>query len=91
METSLTRCDVLDNGHVHLVDSMGSDLTVCNAARVSFNKETEWCSDQRAVTRLAETGSTYHEEDVRTLCEKDKKLLNACISRVLYSLIFAIK
>ena len=27
---------------VHLVDHMGSDLTVVNAARVSFNKESNW-------------------------------------------------
>lgn len=25
-----------------LISSMGSDLTVCNAARVSFNKESQW-------------------------------------------------
>ena len=66
---------VLDRGHVHLVDHMGSDLTVCNAARVSFNKETEWCQDEAAVTRLAETGSQYHKEDVLMLCDKDKKLI----------------
>ena len=69
------RENVLDNGHVHLVDKMGSDLTVCNAARVSFNKEAEWCSDEKAVMRLAETGSTYREEDVRTLCDRDVKLI----------------
>ena len=66
---------VLDRGHVQLVDHMGSDLTVCNAARVSFNNETDWCQDQKAITRLAETGSKYHEEDVRCLCDKDKKLI----------------
>jgi len=33
---------VLDNGHVHLVDHMGSDLTVANAARVSFDSESKW-------------------------------------------------
>lgn len=30
---------------VYLVDKMGSDLTVCNAARVSFAKETDWQYD----------------------------------------------
>jgi thymidylate synthase (FAD) len=30
--------NVLDKGFVHLIDSMGSDMTVVNAARVSFNK-----------------------------------------------------
>ena len=27
---------------VDLIDHMGSDLTVVNAARVSFNKESDW-------------------------------------------------
>lgn len=31
--------EVLDHGYVRLVDSMGSDLTVVNSARVSFDKE----------------------------------------------------
>jgi len=30
---------------VTLIDSMGSDLTVVNSARVSFNKKSEWDSD----------------------------------------------
>ena len=66
---------VLDKGFVDLVDHMGSDLTVCNAARVSFNKESDWCTDVDAVMRLGETGSSFHQEDVRRLCENDKKLI----------------
>ena len=66
---------VLDKGYVQLIDHMGSDLTVCNAARVSFNKETKWCVDEDVVTRLAETGSQYHKEDVRALCKDDQKLI----------------
>jgi len=31
-----------DKISVELIDTMGSDLTVVNAARVSFNKESEW-------------------------------------------------
>jgi len=38
----MNRVDVLDHGYVRLVDSMGSDLTVANAARVSFDKESDW-------------------------------------------------
>lgn len=34
-----TRIDVLDKGYVRLVDFMGSDLSVVNAARASFAKE----------------------------------------------------
>ena len=66
---------VLNKGHVDLVDHMGSDLTVCNAARVSFSKDTEWEIDEEAVARLKESGSSYHDEDVRKLSERDHKLI----------------
>jgi thymidylate synthase (FAD) len=33
------KINVLDKGYVRLVDSMGSDLSVVNAARVSYDKE----------------------------------------------------
>jgi thymidylate synthase (FAD) len=36
------KINVLDAGFVELVEHMGSDLTVVNAARVSFAKESEW-------------------------------------------------
>lgn len=36
------RIDVLDKGFVELLDHMGSDLDVVNAARVSFDKESKW-------------------------------------------------
>jgi thymidylate synthase (FAD) len=35
----MEKVDVLDKGYVRLVDVMGSDLTVVNAARVSYDKE----------------------------------------------------
>jgi len=38
--------DVLDKGYVRLVDTLGSDLTVVNAARVSYAKESHSLSDQ---------------------------------------------
>ena len=40
--TAQIKINVLDYGHVDLVDYMGSDLSVVNAARVSFNKESSW-------------------------------------------------
>jgi len=57
----------LDKGHVEYVDHMGSDLTVVNAARVSFAKTSEWETtengshklsqrDQRLIRYLAEHG-----------------------------------
>ena len=66
--------DVIDYEPVTFIDRMGSDLEVCNAARVSFDKETEWGVDQEAIERL--DGCVYHEEDVQILKEKDRKLLN---------------
>jgi thymidylate synthase (FAD) len=36
------RITILDSGYVEYVDHMGTDLTIVNAARVSFNKESEW-------------------------------------------------
>ncbi len=64
---------VLDKGHVELMDHMGSDLTVCNAARVSFNKESEWGVDFDAIARLK--SCPYNKDDVRLLKEKDEKLI----------------
>jgi len=55
---------VLDGGFVHLVDYMGSDLTVVNAARVSFAKESSW---------NGERSWTGAQKEV--LSERDKKLI----------------
>lgn len=45
METE-KRIDVLDKGYVRLVDTLGSDLSVVNAARVSYDKESEVFTDK---------------------------------------------
>ena len=42
----MTQVDVLDNGYVRLVDVLGSDLSVVNAARVSYDKESQEFSDK---------------------------------------------
>ena len=57
-----TKYFVLDHGHVDLVDYMGSDLSVANAARVSFNKESSW---EYADSHVP----------VRSLSDKDAKLI----------------
>jgi thymidylate synthase (FAD) len=46
---------VLDNGHVEYIDHMGSDLTVVNAARVSFDKRKEKFdeSDEKLIKYLS--------------------------------------
>ncbi len=47
--------DVLDKGYVRLVDTMGSDLSVANAARASYAKESKEISpsDARLIDFLA--------------------------------------
>jgi thymidylate synthase (FAD) len=40
------KINVLDKGYVRLVDSMGSDLSVVNAARVSYDRESEEINEQ---------------------------------------------
>lgn len=62
MKTTIThqKINVLDKGHVEYVDHMGSDLTVVNAARVSFAKTSEW-----------ETT----EDGARVLSQKDQRLI----------------
>ena len=69
----MSQVKVLDKGHVDYVDHMGTDLTVCNAARVSFNKESEWGLDFDAIERLK--SCPYNKDDVRMLKEKDEKLI----------------
>jgi len=67
MTTTPPKIDVLDKGHVEYVEHMGSDLTVVNAARVSFAKTSNWettengsrelsTRDQRLIKYLAEHG-----------------------------------
>ena len=56
----MNRIDVLDHGYVRLVDVLGDDLTVVNAARVSFEKESDHLSerDTRLLRYLAEHDHT---------------------------------
>jgi thymidylate synthase (FAD) len=62
MKTTIThqKINVLDKGHVEYVEHMGSDLTVVNAARVSFAKTSEW--------EITENGS-------RVLSKRDQRLI----------------
>jgi thymidylate synthase (FAD) len=60
----ITNVLVLDNGFVQYVDHLGDDLTVVNAARVSFHKESDWDSD-----------ANWKGMRLKVLSEKDKKLI----------------
>ncbi|AZS49207.1 thymidylate synthase [Bacillus phage vB_BpsS-140] len=57
---SLKRLDVLDAGYVILKDTMGSDLTVVNSARVSYAKQSFELSeyDIKLIKFLAREGHT---------------------------------
>jgi thymidylate synthase (FAD) len=57
---------VLTTGFVQYVDHMGDDLTVVNAARVSFNKESGWDGEQHWTGRITD----------RKLPERDEKLIS---------------
>jgi len=54
------KIQVLDHGHVELVDYMGSDLTVVNSARVSFDSQSDW---------------EEYDDGNEMLCERDEKLI----------------
>ena len=60
----MNKVNVLDAGFVELVDYMGSDLSVVNAARVSFNKESSWDSEPH-----------WSGSQERKLSAKDSKLI----------------
>jgi len=59
-KTTKNKIIILDKGHVEYIEHMGSDLTVVNAARVSFAKTSEW-----------ETT----EDGTRQLSQRDQKLI----------------
>lgn len=52
--------EVLDKGYIRLIDHMGSDLTVVNAARVSYAKQSAALTDKdiRLISFLAREGHT---------------------------------
>ncbi|WP_077736263.1 FAD-dependent thymidylate synthase [Bacillus sonorensis] len=54
------KIDVLDNGYVRLTNVMGSDLSVVNSARVSYDKESTDLSEKdiRLIKFLAREGHT---------------------------------
>jgi thymidylate synthase, flavin-dependent len=58
--TFIRKLDVLDQGYVRLVDHMGSDLSVVNSARVSYDRESRELTEQdiRLIKYLAREGHT---------------------------------
>ena len=56
----MNQIKVLDEGYVRLVDTLGSDLSIVNAARVSYDKETSEFGerDERLIKFLLREGHT---------------------------------
>jgi thymidylate synthase (FAD) len=56
----MNKINVLDKGYIRLVDVMGSDLSVVNSARVSYDKESQELTDKdtRLIKFLAREGHT---------------------------------
>jgi thymidylate synthase (FAD) len=56
----VTKIDVLDEGYVRLVDVLGDDLSVVNAARVSYDKEVKEFTDKdsKLINFLVREGHT---------------------------------
>lgn len=56
----MTKINVLDKGYVRLVDTLGNDLSVVNAARVSYDKEVEEFGpkDEKLIKFLIREGHT---------------------------------
>lgn len=56
----MNKLNVLEPGYVRLVDAMGSDLTVANAARVSYAKESKELNEKdiKLIQFLAREGHT---------------------------------
>ena len=45
-ETAIDAIPILDHGYVALLDHMGTDIDIVNAARISFNRESEGFDDR---------------------------------------------
>ncbi len=56
----MNQINVLDKGYVRLVDTLGNDLSVVNAARVSYDKESEefTTKDEKLIGFLVREGHT---------------------------------
>lgn len=65
---------VLDKGFVSLISHMGNDLMVVNAARVSFNKKSNFEYDIEGVVDQ-NGGTTRYQRGNPKLAEKDSKLI----------------
>jgi thymidylate synthase (FAD) len=75
LEKGMNKIEVLDKGFVSYVSHMGNDLTVVNAARVSFNKQSEYekIPNQNFMDDYGEADEHVPYKEVLSL--RDKKLI----------------
>jgi thymidylate synthase (FAD) len=74
MDSEKKKIDVLDAGFVRYLNHMGDDLMVVNAARVSFNKESEYDFDIEETVDF-ENRAIIEGRTNQRLKEKDSKLI----------------
>lgn len=67
------------------IDHMGSDLSVVNAARVSFGKKSEWESTEELVEVEVDGGVLVWPDAICRLSEKDTKLVHYLAKHEHYS------
>lgn len=63
---------VLDRGFVQYIDHMGDDLTVVNAARVSFNKESGWDGEKHWTGNIIDKKLSDRDEKLISYLAKNK-------------------
>jgi thymidylate synthase (FAD) len=69
--------NVLDHGEVRLRDKMGDDLAVIDAARVSFNKRSDWQYEyERAPDPTDPRETIITRKTIKGLKDADERLLN---------------
>ena len=77
-DTALASAVILDHGHVILLSTYGSDLGICEAARVSYGKGTVAKREPVALLRNG-TGKMSHDFHLSTLSGfKDVQCVAVC-------------
>ena len=86
----MKQIEVLDKGHVQYMDHMGTDLSIVNTARVSFDKESAWDTTELSATEctpehpvisddawmLDGLGQSFGYTRFRRLSPRDTKLIH---------------
>ena len=76
------KIDVLDKGHIELVDTLGDDLTPVNAARVSFGGRSDefTTKDPLRKATLVSTPGVTHVSDPDKINGRKSRCLGSTLS-----------